>query len=167
MSGRLIKREGERGAALVVCLLVMAVLALLGAAMITNSVLELKLSGNQRASKTDFYAADGGVRLLVTRLSDPTQTVGNVAQIDVPNQTLAPNATETEDPHMPGWVLAQGASPWGGPQPFAYHYRVIYLHKGNPPKGYSVGAFAGYYYQVDCMSGDTGVSTINMKIGPK
>jgi hypothetical protein len=164
------KGDRERGAALVVCLLIMAVLALLGAAMLTTSVIELKIGGSQRASKVNFYAADGAARFLVTRLASPTDTLGNVAQIDVPNQTLAPNAAnDPEDPGMLGWALAQEgvAYPWGGPMPFDFHYRVVYLRKGNPPKGYSANTFAGFFYQVDCLGQDVAVSTINMKIGPK
>jgi hypothetical protein len=165
------KGDRERGAALVVCLLIMAVLALLGAAMLTTSVIELKIGGSQRASKVNFYAADGAARFLVTRLASPTDTLGNVAQIDVPNQTLAPNAAnDPADPNMAGWATytADTAPPWGGPsQPFSYHYRVIYLRKGNPPKGYSANTFAGFFYQVDCLGQDVAVSTINMKIGPK
>lgn len=170
MSGVRVAMRGQRGAALVVCLLIMAVLSLLGAAMITNSVIELKIGGHQRASKVDFYAADGGTRLLMPRLSSPADQVGNVAQIEVPNQTLAPNATtDPADPGLPGYSLAQEGVTyaWGGPQPFDYHYRIIYTQKANPPKGYSVGTFAGFYYEVDCLTNDTAVSTINMKIGPK
>lgn len=161
--------RGQRGAALVVCLLIMAVLALLGAAMLTNSVIELKIGGSQRQSKVNFYTADGAARFLVTRLASPTDTLGNVAQIDLPNQTLAPNAAEPADPLMAGWALAQAGVvyPWGGPMPFDFHYRVIYLRKGNPPKGYSASSFAGFYYQVDCLGEDVAVSTVNMKIGPK
>lgn len=164
------KGDRERGAALVVCLLIMAVLALLGAAMLTTSVIELKIGGSQRASKVNFYAADGAARFLVTRLASPTDTLGNVAQIDLPNQPLAPNAAnDPADPGMPGWALAQEGVvyPWGGPMPFDFHYRVVYLRKGNPPKGYSANTFAGFFYQVDCLGQDVAVSTINMKIGPK
>ncbi len=163
MSERISKRDGQRGAALVVCLLIMAVLSLLAAAMITSSIIEVKVSGSQRASKVDFYTADGAARLLVNRLSAPGDPVGNVAdtsQIDFP---LAPNATEPADASVPGnWALAVPAS--GLP---SYHYRIWYLRKGNPTKGYSANTFAGYYYQVDCLVNSTCVSTVNMKIGPK
>jgi hypothetical protein len=171
MNGILAARMGQRGAALVVCLLIMAVLSLLGAAMITSSVIELKITGNQRASKVDFYAADGGVRLVTTRLSSPADPVGNVAHIEVPNVALTPSASDVPDPSLgPDWAVyhANTAPAWGGPSlPFDYHYRVWYVKKANPPKGYSVGSFAGYYYEVDCLGDSTAVSNINTKIGPK
>jgi len=169
MKALVCQRPEQRGAALIVCLLIIAVLALLGAAMLTTSVIELRVGGNQRASKVNFYTADGAARFIVTRLSSPNDAVGNVAQIDVPNQTLVPSATEPADAGMPGWALAQEgvAYPWGGPQPFSYHYRVMYLRKGNPPKGYSANTFAGFFYEVDCLGQDVGISTLCMKIGPK
>jgi hypothetical protein len=162
MSAPVVNREKERGAALVVCLLIMAVLALLGAAMITNSTIEVKMAGNQRATKVDFYAADGAARLLTPRLSSPTDAVGAVADPETPNQWLEPVAA--------GWATytANTDPAWGGPrQPMDYNYRIIYLHKGNPPKGYSQGSFAGFFYEVDAMVNNTAICTINMKIGPK
>jgi len=158
----LTRNHSERGAALVVCLLIMAVLALLGAAMLANSVLELHIGGNQRESKVNFYTADGAARFQVTRLSSPNDPMGNVADVDTPNQELVPSGTEPADANMAHWAVAAATANYP-----SYHYRVVYLRKGNPPKGYSASTFAGFFYQVDCLGQDAGVSLISMKIGPK
>jgi hypothetical protein len=151
-------------------MLIMAVLSLIGVAVITNSAIELRITGSQRVGKLNFYTADGANQLLITRIAAAGDTVGDVPNVEQALQTLAPNANEPADPNMPGWAVVQAGTvpPWGGQaQPFDYNYRMLYLRRGSPPKGYSASTFSGFFYEVDTLAGQRGVQTVNMRIGPR
>jgi hypothetical protein len=53
----------ERGAVLATALLIMIALALIGAAALITSTMELDISRNERLAKESFYVADGGTTL--------------------------------------------------------------------------------------------------------
>jgi Tfp pilus assembly protein PilX len=53
----------ERGAVLAIALLIMIALALIGAAAMITSTMELDIARNERLAKESFYAADGGTTL--------------------------------------------------------------------------------------------------------
>jgi len=52
--------KNEQGMALVVCLMIMVVMALIATAITTNSTVEIKISGNQRNKAVSFNNADVG-----------------------------------------------------------------------------------------------------------
>jgi len=54
---------GKRGMALVVCMLIMMVMALIATAVTTNSTVEIKISGNQRNKTISFNNADVGTSI--------------------------------------------------------------------------------------------------------
>ncbi|MBI3620611.1 MAG: pilus assembly PilX N-terminal domain-containing protein [Nitrospirae bacterium] len=79
----------ERGAALVMSLVIMLVLTFLGIIAMLTSTTELSLSGNYRLSKEAYYAADGGMTYVLrdkqyfaltnpTTLTTPNFPVGGV-----------------------------------------------------------------------------------------
>lgn len=53
-------RAGERGAVLAVCLIILALLSLLGVAALNTTDTEMMISANERDHKEAFYYADGG-----------------------------------------------------------------------------------------------------------
>lgn len=55
--------SNERGAVLATALLIMIALALIGAAALLTSTMELDISRNERLAKESFYVADGGTTL--------------------------------------------------------------------------------------------------------
>ena len=55
--------NNERGAVLATALLIMIALALIGAAALITSTMELDISRNERLAKESFYVADGGTTL--------------------------------------------------------------------------------------------------------
>ena len=55
--------DNERGAVLVVALLIMAVMSLIGTAAITTSTIDIQISTNTRTARQAFYCADGGVEM--------------------------------------------------------------------------------------------------------
>lgn len=65
--------KGKKGAALIIALLIMAVLALIGQAALMTSFIETKISGNIKTSRKAFYTAEAGLdvgRLALRRSFD-------------------------------------------------------------------------------------------------
>jgi len=60
----------ESGAALVVALIMIIVLTLIGLAASLTSIFEIRLSGNKRGSTDAFYAADTGVQVVTSNISN-------------------------------------------------------------------------------------------------
>jgi Tfp pilus assembly protein PilX len=53
--------QSQRGAALVMAIMILLILTVLGIYAVTTSTLETKIAGNERFLKDAFYAADGGI----------------------------------------------------------------------------------------------------------
>ncbi len=60
----------EKGAALVIALMMMIMLTLVGLGSIFTSTFEVKLSGNKRGSTNAFYAADSGVQVIMANIEN-------------------------------------------------------------------------------------------------
>jgi hypothetical protein len=52
--------NNESGAVLIIVLLMLSLLTILGISALTNTDIELKISGNDKSAKRTFYLADGG-----------------------------------------------------------------------------------------------------------
>jgi len=53
--------QSQRGAALIIAIMILLILTVLGVYAVTTSTLETKIAGNERVLKDAFYAADGGI----------------------------------------------------------------------------------------------------------
>jgi type II secretory pathway component PulK len=62
--------KNERGVALVIALIMLIVLTFIGISSISSSVFEVRISGNERAGSSAFYAAEGGVGVGISQLPD-------------------------------------------------------------------------------------------------
>jgi PilX N-terminal len=62
-------RSRQKGSALVITLLVLTAVTILGVASIDSSVIELKISANEREMRENFYLAEGAAMEGVQRLS--------------------------------------------------------------------------------------------------
>jgi Tfp pilus assembly protein PilX len=60
--------KNEKGVALVIALIMLIVLTFIGISSISSSVFDIKISGNERAGSSAFYAAEGGVYDGISRL---------------------------------------------------------------------------------------------------
>ncbi|OPY11070.1 MAG: hypothetical protein A4E66_01438 [Syntrophus sp. PtaB.Bin001] len=85
----------EKGVALVVGLLLVAVLAILGFTALTNSNTELKISSNQTLSERAFYAAEAGAEAGLNSLRSLTKS-GSAANIAPPTNINGFNFTTTD-----------------------------------------------------------------------
>jgi hypothetical protein len=62
MSPRMQQRDGERGAALVIAILVLAILTVIGIALMLITSTETRIAANEWSVNRGFYASDAGVR---------------------------------------------------------------------------------------------------------
>lgn len=70
--------KNEKGVALVIALIMLIVLTFIGISSIRSSVFETKISGNERAGSSAFYAAEGGVYVGISRLPEVTAYPGTI-----------------------------------------------------------------------------------------
>jgi len=82
--------KNEKGMALVVCLMIMVVMALIATGVTTNSTVEIKIAGNQRNKAVSFNNADVGTGIIP----------------EIIEQNLLDTSWDSGDP---GWVAADAA----------------------------------------------------------
>jgi len=117
----------ERGVALVVAVLVMITATFLGIAAVMTSDIEVRISGNQRASEKAFYAADAGADRGLAWLL----TLGPVA----PETSSLPTMSTTRYDH--------DSSSYSS-------YRITDVnYKAPPPPGWELTMFEKRYYRVN------------------
>ena len=77
MNGCARRQDQERGAALVVGLLLLAILTLLAVSGLTAAALELRMAGNEQYQERAFQAADAGIeRAIRAGVYDTASTIG-------------------------------------------------------------------------------------------
>jgi hypothetical protein len=64
-------RRGERGAALVIAILVLAILTVIGIALMLVTSTESKIAANEWSINRAFYASDAGIRWATVQMHDP------------------------------------------------------------------------------------------------
>ena len=75
----------ESGSALVICLMVLAILTLLGTTAIINTGTETKISHNTRKSEEAFYAAEAGIEHILSMTEPEALTTDQ----EIESQTLS------------------------------------------------------------------------------
>ncbi len=122
------------GAALVIALLVMAAASVLGVMAVTTSSLEMKISGNERAAKAAFYAAEAGVEHVRGLLRNEF-AVANAARIaakqtpDWDFALLGPNYKT--DPSPATDTTFEGATNWISGASFGPHTYSVWVWNNN------------------------------------
>ncbi len=71
-SGRAACRRGQRGAALVVAILVLAILTVIGIALMLITSTEARIAANEWSVNRAFYATDAGIRWATVQMTNPT-----------------------------------------------------------------------------------------------
>ena len=66
-----LNRRSERGAALVIAILVLAILTVIGIALMLITSTESRIAANEWSVNRAFYAADAGVRWGTAQMNDP------------------------------------------------------------------------------------------------
>lgn len=62
--------KNQRGAALVIALMIMIVVTLIGLASTSTSMFEIKLAGNRKGSTSAFYAAESGIQVSAANIQN-------------------------------------------------------------------------------------------------
>jgi PilX N-terminal len=65
------RRDNERGAALVVAILVLAILTVIGIALMLVTSTESRIAANEWSVNRAFYASDSGIRWATVQMHDP------------------------------------------------------------------------------------------------
>jgi len=149
--------KNEKGMALVICLLLMVVAAMIGIGVATDSTTSGRIARNQREITRDFFVADGSNQIEVPRIStDEDLAVSNINS----TSTLVEDSTDqtiddiSNDPPTYRALIR-------------YHY-----YRPTLSAGYSFNMFNSYYYSTRTRTrrknlDKTGVRTVQSKIGPK
>jgi Tfp pilus assembly protein PilX len=135
MNSRIMKRSlpAQRGAALVVGLILLLILTLLAVAGMNTASTELVMAGNEQYRQNAFQAAETGIEQALTVLA-------NVPQTGIP-QTVA--ATP-----VPGSTSGD-----------EYATSSVYLGENKNLNNFSTGKYVGFHYQID----STGTSARNAR----
>ncbi|CAG4971127.1 pilus assembly PilX family protein [Novilysobacter luteus] len=119
----------ERGAALIVVLILLLVMTLLGLASLRGTLMEERMSANMYDRSIGFQAAEAALREAETRLLQPGTLAAFPTLADTCNQGLcatpvpAENKPErADDPNFNGWVDATQVSVLGGTPQYFVEY---------------------------------------------
>ncbi len=121
--------NNNQGMALVLCLLIMTVAALIGVGIATDSTIDGQITRNQRTSKKDFFIADGTNLFKVASLLEKDGPS--------PQNPKNPEVLEADiDDNLPGSTTT------------IFRSRISYLFNRSNLPGYSIegATFKNYYY---------------------
>jgi len=150
------RHNNENGMALIICLLIMVVAAMIGIGVATDSTTSSRIALNQRLMVSDFYIADGSNQIEVPKIAnDPSLGVSNIQKSNILKDDVEETVSDITD------------------DPPKYRARIRY-HFYRPMKkaGFSFNLFNSYYFSTRTCSIRAGVNkasvnTVQSKVGPK
>lgn len=183
---------GQDGFILVVAIMLLFVTMVLGLMVMQSSDMEIMLSSAQQRYEDSLNVAEGGGSVEASAVGGGTTITRNgssrsyaVVNPTVKNQVLSPSDSGDAlfdpggDMTLAGSVtVTASTSPDQWPMDnllqsdanaddrYDYHYRVIYLHDDNPPKGFGADKFSGYLFEIGSQQSAL-VEMGGSKIGPK
>ncbi|MCD6533643.1 MAG: pilus assembly PilX N-terminal domain-containing protein [Deltaproteobacteria bacterium] len=150
--------KDTRGMALVICLLIMTVAAMMGIGIATDSTIDGQISRNQRYTAKDFFIADGTNQVKLGEIL----TDNNLA----PKIMNQPEIVQDES--------VESLSDLDNlPNPPQFKARINYLFRRHISAGFSIedsGSFKFYYYTTKTNArrnnrDKTGIKTTEKKLG--
>ena len=151
--------KDTKGMALVICLLIMTVAAMIGIGIATDSTIDGQISRNQRDATKDFFIADGTNQLETPRIiTEDTFAITNITKPSV----LQTGSVEND-------VIGTSTIP----DPPKYQARTSYhFYRATVKAGYSLGMFNSYFYSTRTtprrnQRSKPGVKTLVSQLGPK
>ncbi len=157
-------KENEDGFVLVATLVILVLLVVLGISTTTNTNIELKIAGNDKVSKQNFYVAEGGAYI----------EAGKVGVSASPYQVSDPGKSDQilVPPAFKAVVKAGDLNTWlaFNLNTLSYRSLVTYLYADTPPKGYDASQFSTYKFRIDGARVTNGQVVIELggdKIGVK
>jgi len=158
--------NNEKGIALVICLLIMVVAAMIGIGVATDSTTSGRIARNQRAITRDFFIADGTNQIEVPKIAtDSSLGVSNITASCDPRDN---NDDDIDDNDQIDQVITAIIN-----DPPKYRARIRYhFYRSTKKAGYSFNLFNSYYYSTRTRAMRSGVkkasvNTVQSKLGPK
>ncbi len=154
--------KDSKGMALVICLLIMTVAAMMAIGIATDSTIDGQISRNYRDTIKDFFIADGTNQLETPRIVTDLGDNFKIKNITKP-KIIQDGTTENE-------VLGIASSMANPPR---YKARINYhFYRALIRAGYSLGMFNSFYYTTETtpirgQRNKPGVKTLVSRIGPK
>lgn len=132
------RSTAERGAALIVVLVMLLLLSILGMTLLTSSTTELQIAGNYRTTQEAFYAADAALEVAQTDPDVYTTIIPGVQNRYSSNVFPIGNNTAT--------------------------YRVEYIDRGPPPAGSgNDDSFQSNFYVINVNSSGPNQATVELE----
>ena len=150
----------EKGMALVVCLLIMVIAAMIGIGVATDSTTSGRIARNQRDITRDFFIADGTNQIEVPKIAtDQDMAVKNIAASKI--------LRDDEDDDYDRSVTDITDNPPKYRSRIRYHF-----YQPTIKAGYSLNTFNSYLFSTQTQTrrkqhGRIKVNTVQSKIGPK
>ena len=189
-------KDNQQGFALISAILLLFAATILGLMVMNSSDMEVLLSGAQQRYENNFNVSEGAASVesaaigsadAITWNIDGTDYTRTYAVVDpgTQDQILSPKASSDnlfdpgDDMSIPDSYTINMSSPpddWpmdnlmhsaaDSDDPYDYHYRSVYKHATNPPKGYDATKFSGYLFQISAQR-TTEIEVGGSKVGPK
>jgi Tfp pilus assembly protein PilX len=136
----------ERGAALIIVLIMLVLLAILGASMLATSTSDLKIAGNYRNSEEAFYTADSAMEIAQTfseiytnidpKAGSTWPSTGDGVQYDCDLIEGSANVDNGKNTDYANYNRIEFTNAKGGST--EADVKVEFMGSGNPPAGYGV-----------------------------
>ena len=155
---RKVYRNSEKGMALIICLLIMVVAAMLGIGIATDASISTQTSRNQRDITRDFFTADGTNQVEVPRIATDPDLPG-VTNIEQPAVLQDDDTDET----ITGITT----------DPPVYRAKIRYqFYHPLKQAGFSFNLFNAYFYTTKTTARRRNINrayvvTSEYKVGPK
>ena len=153
-----------KGMALVICLLIMTVAAMLGIGIATDSTIDGQISRNQRGTAKDFFISDGTNQIKIREIQ--VDGTGDLAptNLDTPENVHDDNADDEDETLSDIDNL---------PNPPKFRAKIDYMFRRFTTGGFSVDgetSFKFYYYTTQTNArrnnrNQTGIKTTERKLG--
>lgn len=149
--------DNEKGSVMILAMILLAVLTILGIAVLTSSSIDTQIAGNELRHKLAFYAAESATAY-VTRRPD----------------LYGPDNITAGSPHyFPNNIVPYVGITFGLPKALtmnvtqSFNGEVEYDNALSPPRGsgYSVGEYKAHQYQMVCNGYSTNETTKNIVVG--
>jgi len=131
----------QRGAALLVGLVLLLVMTILGVSAMSTATLELTMAGNAQAQEDAFQAAEAGIDLAISRGVFSTNEEMELGETSVGNGSVTVKTRFVETTNVPDRAFSMGVGVGGSVQ--AFHFEIVATGKG--PRGATSTHHQGFY----------------------
>ncbi len=133
--------ERQRGAALLVGLVLLLVMTILGVSAMSTATLELAMAGNAQAQEEAFQAAETGIDLAISQGVFSTTGPMTIPETPVGSGSAEVVTRFVQATSVPGSAFSMGVGMSGSVQ--AFHFDIVATGRG--PRGATSTHHQGFY----------------------